>query len=497
MTRATGAAGVTLAALAALATLALAGAPAPAAAQSASASTDLAKPPVLGPPPSVMLPPIVTRTLPNGLTLVIVEQHELPVADFLLQVRAGGAANPANKPGVASLTAELLDEGTATRTALQIADQEAFLGVRLSTGSGWDGSDVELHATTAHLDSALALFADVALRPAFPTADFARIRRERITQLVQLKDRPPAIADRAFASILYGAKHPYGRPQTGTERSVATITRADLQQFYETYYRPNNATLIIVGDVQPDAVERRVRELFGAWERGEIPAGSESALPARAAGGRTAVYLIDKPKAPQASVRIGVVAAPRATGDYFPLQVMNTILGGAFTSRLNQNLRETHGYTYGAGSRFEMRRLAGPFVASAEVTGTKADSALVEFMKELAGIRAVVPAAELEKAKRYLQLQLPGRFETTDGIASNLSSLALYGLPLDFFDSYVQRVEAVTAADVERTARKYIDPASLAVVVVGDRKSIEPAIRALKLGDISIRTPEGAPVAIP
>jgi len=505
----------TLAALAAasLTAAALAGcarAPQPAPAPAAAADTQPAAPaaafdrgarPTLGAPKPLTLPPAVTRTLPNGLELVVVEQHELPLADVILLVGTGGEADPAGKPGVATLVAELLDEGTATRTSLAIADQEAYLGVSIDAASGWDASRVTLHTPTAQLDSALALFADVALRPAFAAKEFERVKRERLTDLVQLKDRAPAIADRAFASIVFGDRHPYGRPLEGTERSVRAIGRADVQRFYEAYYRPGNATLIVVGDVTPDDVERRARALFGAWAGG-APAAAGAANGATAgagapARGATAVYLIDKPGAPQTSVRIGGVGVARSTEDYFPLLVANTILGGSFTSRLNQNLRESKGYTYGARSRFDMRRTAGPFTASAEVTGTKTDSSLVEFMNELRSIRDTVPAAELEKAKQYLQLQLPGAFETTGQIASQLVPLVLHGLPLDFYDRYAEMVSRVTQSDVQRVARRYIDPAKVAVVIVGDRKSIESPVRGLGLGELQLRDLSGQPLAVP
>ncbi|HVE77509.1 MAG TPA: pitrilysin family protein [Gemmatimonadaceae bacterium] len=452
---------------------------------------DRARPPALGAPAPLKTPPVVTRELPNGLRLVVVEQHELPLADFVLLVRSGAEMDPAATPGVASLAAALLDEGTTTRDALAIADQQAYLGVRIGAGAGWDASTVSLHAPVAQLDSALALFADVVLRPTFPEQEFTRVRAERVTELIQLKDRPRAIADRAFAQVLYGDAHPYGRPLTGTEASVQRITRDDLSRFYRTFYRPNNATLIVVGDVRPDDVERRARALFGGWERAEVPPAS---YPAPPAARPATVYLIDKQRAPQSSVRIGLVGVPRATPDYFPLQVMNTVLGGSFTSRLNQNLRETRGYTYGASSGFAMRRAAGPFLAAAEVTGGKTDSALVEFMKELRSIRDTVPVTELDKAKRYLQLGLPADLESSGQIASQMVPIVLHGLPLNFFDTYVQRVEGVTQADVQRVAREYVDPSRVAVVVVGDRASIEAGLKAINVGPVEIRDLSGAPV---
>jgi zinc protease len=445
---------------------------------------DLTKPPTLGAPPSLNLPQITTRELPNGLKIVVIEQHELPVADIVLEVRTGGEADPQGKMGTAALVAAMLTEGTTTRSALQIADQAAYLGVQLNASSGWEQSSVSLHTPTAQLDSALALFGDVALRPSFPTADLERVRKVRLTALQQVRDRGPAIADRAFASAVFGEQHPYGRPLAGTEGSVASISRDDLQRFYTTYFRPNNATLLAVGDVRPDDVERRARELFGAWPRGTVPATPTSTA-SKAKG--TTVVLVDKPGAAQSSFRLGGIGAPRSTTDYFAIQVMNTVLGGAFTSRLNQNLRETHGYTYGAGSGFGLRRSAGPVIASAEIVTAKTDSALIEFIKELRGIRDTVPADELAKAKRYLQLGLPANFETTGGIAGEFLPLLTYGIPLDFYSTAVQQYGAVTQADVQRVARQYIDPDKLTIVIVGDRKTIEPALRALKPGEIIIR----------
>ena len=449
-----------------------------------SGPIDLTRPPTLGAPPALRLPLITTRQLQNGLRIVVVEQHELPIADVLLQIRNGGEADAAGRTGTAALTSALLSEGTTTRSALEIADQAAFLGVRVNTGSGWEQSTVSLHTPTAQLDSAMALFADVVLHPAFPVPDLERVRKVRLTSLQQLRDRGPSIADRAFATALYGEQHPYGRPLAGTEASIASITRAEIQGYYESYYRPNNATLLVVGDVKPDDVERRAQRLFGGWARREVPAPTHATAEGPKA---TTLVLIDKPGAAQSSFRLGGIGVPRSTKDYFALQVLNTILGGSFTSRLNQNLRETKGYTYGAGSGFSMRRLAGPFTASAEVVSAKSDSALVEFLKELRAIRDTVPTDELAKAKRYLQLGLPEDFETTGSIAGQLLPLITYGIPLDFYNSAVENIGAVTQADVQRVARQYVNPDRLTLVIVGDRKTIEPGLRALRPGEIIVR----------
>ncbi len=456
---------------------------------SASAQTiDRSKPPELGPPPTVSLPPIITRQLANGLKLMIVEQHELPLADFVLLTGSGSTADPVGKPGVANLTAAMLREGTTTRKSLDIADQAAFLGINLNSASSWESSTLSLHTPTAQLDSALALFADVALHPSFPANEFERLRKNRLTDLLQIRDQGPAIANLAFPAIVYGPTHPYGLASIGTEASVKSLTTSDLQSYYQTNFRPNNATLVIVGDVRPDQIEEKIKSLFGTWQRGEVPPLNYAEPPK---AGATTIYLIDKPGAAQSSFRIGSVGVPRSTKDYFALTVMNTILGGSFSSRLNQNLRETRGYTYGAGSRFDMRRAAGPFTASAEIVAAKTDSALLEFMKELTRIRDSVPTDELVRAKRYLELQLPGNFETTQQIANALVPVALYGLPLDYYNNYVQNIDAVTQADVNRVARQYINPGALAVVIVGDRKTIEQGLRATNVGPVVVRDISG------
>jgi predicted Zn-dependent peptidase len=457
----------------------------------AQGTIDRTKPPVLGPPPTVSLPPIVTRQLPNGLKLLIVEQHELPLADFVLLVGSGATADPAGKMGVANLTAAMLREGTTTRKSLDIADQAAFLGIGLSPTSSWESSTLSLHTPTAQLDSALALFADVALHPSFPANEFERLRKNRLTELLQIRDQGPAIANLVFPAIVYGNAHPYGLASIGTEASVKSLTTTDLQSYYQTNFKPNNATLIIVGDVNPARIEQEVNELLGGWQRGNVPQLTYGEPPKPAT---TTIYLVDKPGAAQSSFRIGGVGVPRSTKDYFALTVMNTILGGSFSSRLNQNLRETRGYTYGAGSRFDMRRAAGPFTASAEIVAAKTDSALLEFMKELNGIRQSIPADELSRAKRYLQLQLPGNFETTQQIAAALVPVALYGLPFDYYNNYVQSIEGVTQADVNRVAQQYVNPGSLAIVIVGDRKTVEQGLKSVNVGPISIRDMAGLPI---
>ncbi len=460
-------------------------------ASSVSAQVDRSKPPVLGPPPALHLPPVVVRKLANGLELMVVERHALPVADFVLVVPTGAAANPPNRAGISDLVAGMLTEGTTTRNALQIADQTAYLGVTLTSSSGWDATTVRLSTPIAQIDSALALFADVSLHPAFPASEFARAQEERLTALLQISDRGPAIANLAYPSLLYGKDNPYGRPSIGTIESVTAMTAGDIAAFYKDHFSPDGATLIAVGDVTPAQLERKINTLFGRWASRPVEGTVVgSGLPASV----TTVYLIDKPGAAQSSFRIGSIGVPRSTPDYFPINVMNTTLGGSFTSRLNQDLREDKGYTYGASSRFDMRKYAGPFTASAEVVSAKSDSALIEFMKQFRDIREPVPETELAKTKRYLQLELPSSFETNGQIASRLSDVALYGLPPDYYNHVVDQIAAVTQADVQRVATEYIDPLHLAILIVGDRKSIEAPIRALNIGPVVLLDVAGNPI---
>ncbi len=452
---------------------------------------DRSKPPVLGPPPALRIPPVVVRQLANGLRLMVVERHNLPVADFVLLVPSGATANSPDRAGEANLMASMLTDGTTTRDALEIADQMAYLGISLSSSSGWDATTIRLSTPTAQIDSALALFADVALRPSFPAAEFARVKQERLTALLQLKDRGPAIASLVYPTLLYGKDNPYGRSSVGTEASVGAMSVGDLSTYYHTYFAPNGATLIAVGDVTPAEVEQKVTALFGAWAKKDVPAVAVGAgLPPTP----TTIYLIDKPGAAQSSFRIGSVAVQRSTPDYFPITVMNTALGGAFTSRLNQVLREEKGYTYGAGSQFDMRKDGGMFVASAEIVSAKSDSALLDFMQQLRAIRDTISAAELTKTERYLQLELPSEFETAGDIAAGLSNVALYGLPLDYYNRVVDRIGAVTQGEAQSAAMKYIDPSHMTVLIVGDKKTIEGPIRALNIGPLVFRDVNGNPI---
>jgi predicted Zn-dependent peptidase len=456
-----------------------------ASAATAQQAPDRSTAPKPGPAPEFKPPSVQRLTLSNGLPVWFVEMHEVPVAHLSLVVRSGSGVDPAGKFGVTNLTSEMLDEGAAGRDALQIADAVEYLGASLSTSSSFDSSTVDLHVPVARLADALAIAADVALRPTFPEKELQRTREELLTNLLQAQDDPEELVRFAFPRLVYGPTHRYGTLSVGTAAAIKGFAVSDLKQFHATHYVPANAALMIAGDTTPDKALPLLEKAFGAW-KGQAPAVAPVAdapqLKARQ------VYLIDKPGAAQSQIRIGWVGVPRSTPDYFALRVLNTILGGAFTSRLNMNLREEHGYSYGAGSAFEMRAVAGPFYAAAGVQTDKTSESLQEFFKELEGIRKPIPAEELEKAKNYVALSFPLNFETTSSVAATMTQQFVYGLPDDYYATFTRRVRAVTASDVQRAAERYIQPDKFAVVVVGDRKTIEPGIRALKLGPIRVVT---------
>jgi len=405
-----------------------------------------------------------------------------------LVVFSGTSADPTpGKFGITSLTTAMLEEGAGSRSSLEIADAIDYLGADLSAGSGIDSSAVRLHVPVTHLAEALPIMADVSLRPTFPDDDLERMRKQRLTSLLQSRDDPPTIAALAFSRILYGREHRYGTATAGTAETIKSLRSEELRAHYASIFRPDNAALLVVGDVTMARVKGLLETSFGGWKaRG--PAPQRPVIPEAAEPAVRTVYLVDKPGAPQSQIRIGWIGVPRSTPDYFPILAMNTILGGSFTSRLNMNLREQHGYTYGASSGFDMRTSAGPFAASAGVQTDKTSEALKEFFNELEAILKPVPPEELARAKNYVALRFPSAFEATSDISRRLEDMLVYHLPEDYFSKYVQNIQAVTAADVQRVAQKYIAPNRFAVTVVGDRKTIEPGISALNLGPIKIMT---------
>lgn len=455
--------------------------------KAAGQTPDRSAPPELGPPGTLNLPPVQKFALSNGLQVVLMEKHGVPIVQINLLVNTGAAMDPANKSGLASLTSAMMDEGAGTRSALELADAIDFLGARISTGAGQHTSVVALHTPVSKLEEALPLMADIAIRPTFPKEELERLRKERLTTLVQWHDQPGTIASVAFSKIVFGPRHPYGTPTVGNEQSLRSFRVADLQRFHRDYYNPNNATLIVVGNVGKEAIRQTLEGVFGTW-KGRTTASVN--WPDAVQMEQRVVYLIDKPGAAQSEIRIGRVGVARTTNDYFPLVVMNTILGGSFTSRLNQNLREEHGYSYGAGSFFDMRPLRGPFMAYSAVQTDVTDSALIEFFAELGGIRKPLSDVEFEKAKNYVALGYPDNFESVGQIAAMLADMIIYNLPETYFNTYVEKILAVTKDAVERVAREYVVPEKMAVIVVGDRKNVERGIQKLGLGTLEVRSIE-------
>jgi predicted Zn-dependent peptidase len=446
---------------------------------------DRSAPPKPLAPPALKLPPVQKQKLSNGLEVWVVEQHEVPIAQINLIVRAGSAADPAGKYGAASMTANMLDEGAAGRSALDLADAVEFLGAQLSTSSTFDYSAVRLSVPVSKLAEGLPLMADVVIRPSFPADELERLRKERLTRLLQARDDPAAIIDIAFPRLVFGDKHRYGTAAAGGTSEVKAMTLDDVRAFHNTLYRPENSTLLVVGDVTPGAVMPLLEKAFGNWK----PTGSgakAAPVPAAAQLTKRQIYIIDKPGAAQSQIRIGWVGVPRSTPDYPTLQVLNTILGGSFTSRLNTNLRETHGYAYGAFSGFEERISPGAFSARAGVQTDKTAEALKEFFNEFTAILKPIPGEELEKAKNYVALGFPAEFESTGDLAQKLEEQVVHGLPDEYFPSYIRSVVQVTGPGVEKAATQYIQPDKFAVVVVGDRKAIEAGIRALNLGPVEV-----------
>jgi len=444
------------------------------------------------PAPVVEVPKIQKAKLSNGLAVWLIEHHELPLVAMNLVIQAGSDHDPLTMPGLSSMTADVLDEGTKTRDAIQISDEIEGIGADLRVSSSTDGSSVTLRSLTKHLDRALDVFADVIVNPVFPQSEFDRLKDQRLTSLVQQKDQPTSIANNAYAHILYTANHPYGTNSSGTPASIGSMTREDLVGFYGTYYRPNNATLIVVGDVSLADITGKLEKSLSGWAGKDVPALE---IPAPAAIAARHVYLIDKPGAAQSEVRIGYPALARSTPDFFPVYVMNRMLGGQFTSRINLNLREKHGFTYGARSSFNFLKGVGPFTASSGIVTDKTDSALVQFLYEIDLMREKgMTPEELTYVKKGLIGNFALNFETPAQLAGMMQNIILYGLPDDYYSTYLQNIESVTTDDVLRVSKKYLDSSKMAVVVVGDLATIRPGIEAAAIGDIIVADTDGNPL---
>jgi predicted Zn-dependent peptidase len=460
-------------------------------------AADRSKPPSASAPKPVKLPPVQRMALANGLSVSLVETRDVPTVEMALVVRAGGSADPLNRTGAAALTVEMLDEATAGRDALAIADAFDLLGAELRTSCGWDAALVRLHVPVARLPVALPVFAEVALRPAFRPKDLERLRREALTELLQARDEPDEIAGYALAKAVFGDGHRYGLPLTGDATSLQALKVSDLRTFHAKYYRPENASLIVVGAIDAATLVPQLEKTFGTWQKGGQPTAPIPDAPPTY--GRQ-LWLVDRPGAAQSAIRIGRVGPSRTTPDYHALQVMNTLLGGSFTSRLNDNLREQKGYAYGARSRFDYRRAVGLFVASADVHTPVTADAMREFMGELMRIRTPAKKEEVERARAFLAAGYASDFETTRQIASKLAEQFSYGLLEDEFQSFVPKAMNVDAKAVQRVAAASVDPGNVAIVIVGDRAKIEKGLQQLNLGQANVLTVDqlmGPPPKIP
>jgi zinc protease len=448
---------------------------------------DRSKPPALPPTPALRVPAIESRTLSNGMTVAVLENHEIPVVTVRALVDASPVLDPQGKEGVAALTFAMLGEGTTTQSAEQLADAYAQLG----TAVGPTG----FLTVTGNVDRALELMRDQLWNPAFPQAALDRIRANQVANLRRLKDQPTYLAGRVLANALWGAGHPYER--TTTEQSLQAITRDDLVAFHSAYVRPQNVKFVVAGDITPAQAIEKLERTFATW-----PAGGRKAdyqVPAPPAIARTTIYLHDRPGSAQSAIYAASHGPRRDVPEYYALDLANTVLGGSFLSRLNTNLRETHGYAYGAGSGFSFRRRPeiGQFVASAQVQTDKTDSSVVEILNELRGVSGGRPitAEEYELAMSNAVKGLPLAFETVSQIAGAAATVLQDSLPLDYYAMLSRNYEAASVADVNAAAKRYIDPARMVIVVVGDRKQIEDRLRALNVAPVVVVDEQARPVA--
>ena len=450
-----------------------------------------AKLPKPGPNPKFSLPAIEKTKLANGLEVWMVEQKELPIVAMNLVLRSGQGNEPDDRTGLANMTASLLDDGTKTRSAVDITNQLQAIGVNgINAGSGWDSTNVTIQTLTRNLDKALELYSDVIMNPVFPATEIESLRGRSLIGLRQQRANANAVSNIVYNKVLYG-DHPYGRDNN--EASIKAITRDDIVKFYESTYRPNNGVLIVVGNFDKAALKGKLENAFAGWNSGDVP---NRVLPSPKAFGKTGIYIVDRPNSAQSVVSIGQIGIDRANPDYFPVVVMNSILGGGITSRISMNLREDKGYTYGAGSGYTFRRGAGPFRAGGDIQTAVTKEAIVEFMKELNGIRGAIPITdkELDYNKQSLIRRYPAGFETIGAISNQLSNLVVYGLPDTYFNDYISKVNAVTLGDVNRVAKQYLEPSKMAIVIVGDRKTIEPGLKDLGY-PITILDVDGKPIS--
>ena len=461
----------------------------------ATSGVDRSSLPATGTPPDAKFPAVQRATLSNGLKIVFAERTSIPQVNFTLLLDAGYASDQFAKPGTAKLAMNMLDEGTTSLNALQISDTLAMLGASLGTGSGLDMSSVSLSALKDNLDASLGIFADVILHPSFPEADFQRLKRQGLAGIQREKVQPVSMALRVLPRLLYGSGHAYGNPLTGsgTQETVTQLTRADMVNFHDTWFKPNNATLVVVGATTLAELRPKLERLFGSWAPGTVPTKNLATVEEPA---RPIVYLVDRPGSDQSIIFAADLAPPRANPDEVAIQALNALLGGVFSSRVNMNLREDKHWSYGAFTVLWDARGQRPFFSYAPVQTDKTSESMAELLKEFRGITGEHPATtdELGTAQASLTLTLPGNWETMAAVGGSLDDIVTYGLDDHYYDTFAARVRALTPAAMTPAARQIVLPDHMVWVVVGDRAKIEPGIRALNIGEIKYLDADGNPV---
>ena len=448
--------------------------------------------PAASAPRDYRFPRFERRKLSNGVGFIIAPVKKLPVVTVLAIIDAGGTSDPDGKEGLASLTADALREGTSRRDGLELALELESLGTSVEAGADWDSTIVGMTVLSEHFGEAFALFGEVLTSPAFLTKDIDRLRSERLAERMQILSEPRGLADESFAKFIYAGGSRYSEPLAGGTESVSSIGREDISEFYQRHYGPGATTIVLAGDVDADEAEELLESTLGFWKGRHHPA--RKTVDERSRTNR-AIALVAKADAAQAELRIGHVGVERKHPDYFSIVVMNAVLGGLFSSRINLNLREAHGYTYGASSHFDWRRHAGPFVISTAVQSEVTADAIRETLTEIDRMRSEeIPVDELTLATDYLDGVFPIRYETTAAIASALANMVIFELPDDYYDTYREKVRAVSSADVLAAACKHVDAEGLQVVVVGDVAIIRETIESLGFGPV---VPILAPIVAP
>ena len=445
--------------------------------------------PKAGPEPVLHLPSPKMFELANGMKVYVIEQHELPVVSAALVTNAGGEKNPIAKPGLASFTARLLTEGTATRSSTELANATALIGAGLGSSASMDAASVSVHALANKTEPAFELLSDVALHPAFKEEEVERVRKQRLVAILQEGDEPVQSTFRVGEKVLFGDR-PYGFQAIGTTESVKAMTRDDLKGFWSSHWGPKDAALIFAGDLTEAQAKSLAEKYFGGWSNSAVGASAE--VPAPPAAPERKVVIVDKPGSPQTTLVAFGLGVARSTPDYAAINEMNSVLGGLFSSRINMNLREKNGYTYGAFSGFAYYRGGGMFYAYSPVRTDVTAPAAKEMFAELSRIHSD-PATpeELKLAKDSALRSLPADFETVGDETGLMAELFVYKLPTDYFQKLPERYRAVTAEQVKAAAEAYIHPGNLILVAVGDREKIQADLEKLNLGSIELRDESG------